>query len=260
MRIPPGEFLMGADDADMEARDNERPRHLVRISRPFDLGATEVTVGMFRAFVDETGYLTVAEVQGEGTIYNRQGGRFEKSKVYHWRNPGLPRPQGKDEPVVQIAWNDAVAFCDWLSFKEGRTYRLPTEAEWEYACRAREPAPWCWGDDPRLAPEYGWFRDRNGNTTHPVGLKRPNAFGLFDMHGNVAEWCLDVYGVYSGSRETDPIGAVSGPFRVVKGGACSGVELSRASSSARVGRKPVYSYFKYGFRLCRPVTETDKMR
>src|SRR5262249_24196357 len=135
--VSEGEFLMGSPDADPAAKAIEKPRHRVRISRPFYLGAHEVTVGQFRAFVAATGYRTEAESSGEGgSIYDRVHKRFEQISDCNWRNPGLPLAQGDDEPVVQVSWNDAMAFCRWLSERDHRSYRLPTEAEWEYACRA----------------------------------------------------------------------------------------------------------------------------
>src|SRR5262245_15716273 len=132
--IPAGEFLMGAPASDHDAGKDESPQHRVRISHPYSMGVYEVTVGQFRAFVAATGHRTAAEGEessgfdgGTRTFqYDRRG--------FHWRNPGWE--QTEDHPVLNVNWFDAVAFCEWLSRKEGRTYRLPTEAEWEYACRA----------------------------------------------------------------------------------------------------------------------------
>ena len=133
--IPAGEFLMGSPDSDKDAEDDEKPQHRVRITRPFYLGAHEVTRGQFRRFVDETGYRTEAEKNDAGGLgYDAQSKKLKQDRKFNWLNPGFE--QTDEHPVVNVSWNDSVAFAEWLSRKEGRTYRLPTEAEWEYACRA----------------------------------------------------------------------------------------------------------------------------
>jgi formylglycine-generating enzyme required for sulfatase activity len=257
--IPAGEFLMGAPDADPSAKPIEKPRHPVRISRPFYLGAHEVTVGQFRAFVAATGYVTEAESSGEGGfVYNSVAKRFEPHPEYNWRNPGLPLPQGDDEPVVQMSYNDAMAFCRWLSQTEHRSYRLPTEAEWEYGCRAGSTTRWCMGDDPAELDQFGWIRDQVGCTTHPVGGKRPNRFGLYDMHGNVWEWCFDKFAPYADTDQpvVDPQGTAPGRAQVLRGGACARAEIDRTRSASRLRRGASSRYTKYGFRVCSPVAET----
>jgi formylglycine-generating enzyme required for sulfatase activity len=109
---------------------------------------------------------------------------------------------------VHVCWLDAKAFCDWLSKKEGKAYRLPTEAEWEYACRAGSTGDFCFGDDEARLGEYAWYKANSDDTTHPVGQKKPNAWGLYDMHGNVVEWCQDWYdyAYYASSPAEDPKG------------------------------------------------------
>ena len=159
--IPAGEFLMGSPESDSDAPDEEKPQHKVRISKPFYLGVTEVTQEQYE------------RVMGENPS------RFK----------GDPQ-----RPVEKVSWEDAVAFCRKLSEKEGRTYRLPTEAEWEYACRAGSQTKWSFGDDDSALKEYAWYLDNADSTTHPVAQKKPNAWGLYDMHGNVWEWCQDWYG------------------------------------------------------------------
>ena len=114
-----------------------------------------------------------------------------------------------DEPVTQVTWNDAVRFCAWLSKKENLPYRLPTEAEWEYACRAGSPDRWSWGDDASRIGEFAWT-SLDATTPRPVAMKRPNAFDLFDMHGNVSEWCRDYYGAYRNRAAVDPPGPPTG--------------------------------------------------
>src|SRR5262249_1018949 len=131
--IRAGEFLMGSPDGDGD--DDEHPQHRVRITQPFYLGVHEVTRGQFRRFVDEAGYQTETAQDGkDGWGGKEEAKKFEQNRGYSWQNPGFE--QTDDHPVVNVSWNDVVAFAAWLSRKEGDTYRLPTEAEWEYACRA----------------------------------------------------------------------------------------------------------------------------
>ena len=147
-------------------------------------------------------------------------------------------------------------FCKKLSAREGNTYRLPTEAEWEYACRAGTETAWSFGDDEKELGDYAWYIENAGNIdqkfAHQVGLKEPNAFGLYDMHGNPWEWCHDYYGedYYKQSSEKDPTGPTSGSARVVRGG--SWVLSSRATRSAlRFSILPDDRYAYYGFRVVR---------
>ena len=211
------------------------PRHRVRLTKPFFLGATEVTVGAFRRFVDESGYRTDAEKDELGNVLDDNSYLVPKRGVT-WRSAGFP--QTDEHPVVQVSWNDAAAFCQWLSGKEGKTYRLPTEAEWEYACRAGAQTQWCNGDDPERSMEMGNFLDaaakaefphyaKNARSisdsyvfTAPAGQFRRNAFGLYDMHGNAWEWCADWYepGYYAKSPSDDPLGPDSGQARLFRGG------------------------------------------
>jgi formylglycine-generating enzyme required for sulfatase activity len=199
--IPAGEFLMGSPDSDEDAQDDEKPQHKVRIARPFYLGATEITQGQYRA------------VTGE--------------------NPSSFK--GSDDlPVENVSWDEAVAFCNKLSVRErlkpyyqfsgarsgGDGYRLPTEAEWEYACRAGTSTRFSFGDADTSLGEYAWFGGNSDGKTHPVGQKRPNAWGLFDVYGNVWEWCCDGYQAdyYGGSPAADPPGSSQAAGRVIRGG------------------------------------------
>ncbi|MEO2029662.1 MAG: formylglycine-generating enzyme family protein [Fuerstiella sp.] len=163
--------------------------------------------------------------------------------------------KGAQNPVENVSWDDAVEFCRKLSElpaekSAGYVYRLPTEAEWEYACRAGTTTAYSFGDSKSELGEYAWYRKNSGDTTHPVGGKPPNAWGLYDMHGNVLEWCQDWYEYYPSGSVTDPTGAASGPYRVYRGGSW----ISRSGycrSADRYGRAPDYRFSSGGFRVLR---------
>ncbi|MCA9028877.1 MAG: SUMF1/EgtB/PvdO family nonheme iron enzyme, partial [Planctomycetaceae bacterium] len=222
--IPAGDFLMGSLDSEEGHQDDESPQHRVRITKPFFMGIHEVTKGQFAQFVREADYRTEPELDGEGGYgWNETKGEFEgRDPKYTWKHTGFPYED--DHPVVNVTWNDAVAFCEWLSRKEGRACRLPTEAEWEYACRAGTTTLYQHGKDPEGLALVGNVADGTAKTkfsawntinardghifTAPVGKYRPNAFGLYDTVGNVWEWCSDWYGAdyYASSPERDPRG------------------------------------------------------
>jgi formylglycine-generating enzyme required for sulfatase activity len=157
--IPNGEFRMGSPDSDADARDSEKPARWVTISQPFYLGKYPVTQSQWQA------------VMGENQS------RFK----------------GDHLPVETVSWNDVQGFMQKLSEQEGRYYRLPTEAEWEYACRAGSTTRYSFSDDAAQLCEYAWYNGNAGDTPHPVGEKKPNTWGLYDMHGNVWEWVQDLY-------------------------------------------------------------------
>ncbi|HUE16647.1 MAG TPA: SUMF1/EgtB/PvdO family nonheme iron enzyme [Planctomycetaceae bacterium] len=219
--VPPGKFNMGSSDADAEASPDQKPLHQVSITRPFFLGTAEVTRGQFAAFVRATDYKTEAERDGKGGVAFDDSVRdWRQDTKYSWRNPGFD--QDDSHPVVNVSWNDATAFCDWLSRKEKKTYRLPTEAEWEYACRAGTETRYYSGDADvslRMIANLSGLED-GYRFTSPVGSLRANVFGLFDMSGNVVEWCRDFYGgdYYSKSPSEDPVGPASSFGRVCRGG------------------------------------------
>ena len=262
--IPAGEFEMGstpeeiAQAIERAKRFNhegavsrflsEGPRHRVRITKPFYLGAHEVTVGQFRKFVEESSYRTDAEEDGKGgSGLNSATGKWEQKPEYTWRNPWFT--QTDDQPVVNVSWNDAVAFCEWLSRKE-KTYRLPTEAQWEYACRAGSSTRHRFGGDDGSLGEYTWYYVNSDGKTHAVGEKKPNAWGLYDMHGNVREWCADWHAAdyYAGSPSIDPTGPTSGLFRVDRGGSWNYV-LMGCRSAVRRGCLPDFRSRNLGFRV-----------
>jgi formylglycine-generating enzyme required for sulfatase activity len=189
----------------------------VTITRPFWIGVHEVTLGQFRAFVADTGYQTEAERDGRGAA-GRAGGKWETRPEYSWRHVGYERPD--DEPVVNVTWDDAAAFCEWLSKKEGQRYRLPTETEWEYAARAGTETPFYWGEDEGRMDRYVWHAGNSRGGPHAVGRREPNAFGLHDACGNVYEYCLDRYAPrpYAAGPAVDPFVPPAGDLRVVRGG------------------------------------------
>ena len=216
--IPSGEFMMGSPEDDPDKEPNETPQHRVRITRPFYLGVHEVTQAQYE------------KVMGENPA------RFE--------GPALP--------VIMVSWNDATAFCAKLSKTDARfDYRLPTEAEWEYACRAGTTTRYSCGDE--LDPQYAWFGGAGGNgdeKTHPVGQKRPNGWGLYDMHGNVWEWCQDWWdaGYYANLPSDDPAGPPRGSFRVLRGGGWVGLP-GYCRSASRGRSAPGNRYDFLGFRV-----------
>ncbi len=265
--IPPGEFLMGSSDqqiaaalkeaeevkADQGAKDriqkSERPQHRVILTKPLRIGTTEVTIGQFRKFVEAAKYVTEAEQYGFGDsaekVLTDKITTIQKQR--NWRNPGYAVTE--DLPVTQITWNDATAYCKWLSAQEKTTYRLPSEAEWEYACRAGTTTQYSFGDDANLLEQFGWFYKNAGGKSHPVGTKSANAFGLRDMHGNLYEWCHDVYDEkwYERPATSDPRGPISGANRVIRGGTWP-YPASYCRSAARYFNTPSSRSAYYGFR------------
>lgn len=149
-----------------------------------------------------------------------------------------------------MSWNDAAAFGRWLSKKEGKPYRLPTEAEWELACRAGSQTRYCFGDDPKDLSQYDWVAENSDGRTHPVGQKKSNAWGLFDMQGSVLEWCSDWWALYSAASSDDPAGPDAGSFRVLRGGCWNGTS-AQANSARRGGGGPATAGNNVGFRIVR---------
>ena len=170
--IPPGTFVMGSPSS-LDAAAAEKPAHRVQISRAFYLAAHEITVGNFRAFVNATGYKTEAEQQQKGYGWDRTQGKFVAGPAYSWQHVPLEDAgwvQGENHPVINVSWNDAIAFCRWLSQKEGKSYRLPTEAEWEYSCRAGTTSRYYVGDS--LSTAQANFGRKAGGPL-PVGTLSP---------------------------------------------------------------------------------------
>jgi len=292
VKIPAGEFLMGSEESpESMARDypqlprerfellkDEGPVHRVRITKAFWMGRHEVTVGQFRRFLQASGYVPESEADGTGgygwradydPATTRRGDAFEgRDKRYSWRNPGFQ--QGDDHPVVNITWNDAQALADWLSKTEGRRYRLPTEAEWEYAARAGTRSRYHSGDDPasllkaanifdadsaRHWPHWQVMALKGSDGyafTAPVGRFAPNAWGLHDMHGNAWEWVSDWHDddYYKQSPVDDPQGPPDGGVKVRRGGSWH-TWAFYARASYRNWNAPDTRYTLVGMRLVR---------
>jgi formylglycine-generating enzyme required for sulfatase activity len=288
--VPSGEFMMGSKESAEETAkffnkyfgddiskadvfEEEHPQHRVRITKPFYLGTYHVTRGQFRKFVADSGYKTYTEERDGASGWNPHRKAFDFGKKYSWRNAGFE--QTDEHPVVNVTWDDAVAFCEWLSQKEDKTYRLPTEAEWEYACRAGTTTRYYSGDDPETLAKVGNVADAAAKAkfpdskytlkasdgyvfTSPVGVFQPNAFGLYDMHGNAAQWCRDNADIkfYAVSPTDDPTGPDFPPGpHITRGG--SWYDSPEDARSAC--RKPLREYtgtdfhcdFTLGFRVAR---------
>jgi sulfatase modifying factor 1 len=263
--IPVGEFLMGSPEADEDHIDEEQ-QHRVRITAPFHMGAHEVTVGQFRAFVEETHFQTEGEKDGKGGWgWNEEQRNWKGGPQYTWKNPGFP--QSDEHPVGNVSWNDAQAFCRWLSQKESRTYRLPTEAEWEYSCRAGSTSRFHSGNfdkdmlragnmsdaahRTKTGGDYGLAEDDGHAFTSPRGKFAPNAWGLCDMHGNVAEWCQDGFdkNFYRNSPVDNPENKNTSETRVVRGGSYN-VYKARYCRAAHRADNPANTRFSgQGFRV-----------
>jgi len=273
--IPAGKFPMGSRFSPEEtarkygqtakAFGDEHPRREVTITRPFYMAAHEVTYGQFSAFVGATGYRTQTDRDGWGV--GLRGQFWIKMMRASWRGPGFR--QTNRHPVVLVSWDDATAFCKWLSGRTGRRVALPTEAQWEYACRAGRATAYQWGDDPEGGRAWcnGYtpsmeipflnmrVHRRKGSDgrifTALAGAYKKNAFGLCDMHGNVWEWCADYYaGTYysAGGNTVDPSGPMTGAGRVVRGGAWSAA-LADCRSANRSCRPAHRCVTDCGFRV-----------
>lgn len=258
--IPAGTFRMGqlVDDEALRsalglpaaARPGAAPDPVrtTTLTRSFRMSRVEVTQAWFAAFVVEAGHMTDAERLGSSLAWNGTG--FDRVPGLSWQRPGLE--VAPSAPVVHVSWNDAVAFCAWLARRTQRVVRLPTEAEWEYACAAGTDTLFSCGDDPAVLEEHAWFHG-NAQGPRPVGTKRANPWGLHDLHGNVWEWCLDVHAPIRPEPATDPRGPAAGPTRILRGGSWINGPVS-LRSAFRPHEPPTLAEPHIGFRL---VVEDD---
>lgn len=210
--IPAGEFMMGSP-SDETGRHDDEVQHKVRITRAYYLAVTEVTQGQWKM------------VMGASP----------------WSRRPFPK-DGESLPATHVNWDDAMEFCKRLSEKEGKRYRLPSEAEWEYACRSGSTSAYCFAANPDQLREHAWFIENADphfslRSVRPVGSLKPNSFGLYDMYGNTGEWCSDWYGEYGDSAVTDPMGPLSGSQRVVRSSPILS-EAARCRSAARNATSP----------------------
>ncbi|MBC7816031.1 MAG: formylglycine-generating enzyme family protein, partial [Planctomycetaceae bacterium] len=244
--IPPGEFMMGSTDDDAAAQPIEKPQHKVRLTQPILMGVHEVTVGQFRTFIEATGYKTEAEASEMGADYfDSKQRKLIRSPDFTWAKP--PFEQSADDPVCCVTWIDAQKFCEWLSREDGRTYVLPTEAQWEFACRAGTSTRTSFGDKPGFTKTKANAFFQLGRTC-AVGSYAPNAFGLYDMCGNVYEWCQDDLRTYGSESAIDPTGPVQNPPKRANRGGGYSSNIDKAGSPARNAAVPTSAYAANGFR------------
>lgn len=274
--VPAGSVQNGSCEEEIDRKPGERLRVKATIEKPFALAKTEVTLGQFRAFMEETNYQSVVGTfQGKPLV----GCNFFDGKSYgyiaahSWENPGYP--QREDAPVVCVSWSDAKAYAEWLSNKTGRKYRIPSTVEFEYASRGGRDTPWFWGTNSEEACQYANIGDRSFSRQFPnrpsfpcddgyvytaaVARFEPNPFGLYDMIGNAWEWTNDCFHTDLSRSPVDgssweAAGGGDCNFRTPKGGSwISGIGWSRAAVRSRDGAH--YKSFMLGFRLA---AEVDK--
>jgi formylglycine-generating enzyme required for sulfatase activity len=274
--IPGGSFLMGSPATEPKRSNDEGPMHEVKI-RPFWMGKAEVTWNEFDLFAFSKALPKPPEPDSQSTTTADAVSR--PTPPYADPTFGL----GHDnQPVISITHHAAMEYCRWLSAKTGKIYRLPTEAEWEYACRAGSKTAYSFGDDPAQLKDYAWYLDNADGKSHPVAQKKPNPWGLYDMHGNVAEWCLDHYD--AGFYSTFPANSIT-PWpvllptekrypHVVRGGSWDD-EAVRCRSAARRASEEDWSMLDpqqpksiwwhtnaimIGFRVVHPFEEQDNLK
>jgi formylglycine-generating enzyme required for sulfatase activity len=276
--IPGGEFVMGSPPTEKSRQADEDPAHPV-VVRPFWMGKCEVTWDEYDIWWEKHRGNKEQQMKAE-----RMGDQKQIDAVSRPTPPYADETFGHERethPVLAITHHAAMEYCHWLSEKTGKTYRLPTEAEWEYAARAGSKAAYFFGDDPKRLGDYAWYAANADDTTHKVGSKKPNPWGLCDMYGNVAEWCLDAYRKDYGQVPTArpslwPV-VLPGPERwghVVRGGSWADEAPALRSAARRISEK---SWIRQdpqrpqsiwwltdadfvGFRVVRPVDEQENLR
>jgi formylglycine-generating enzyme required for sulfatase activity len=264
--LPPGQFLMGSPAAETDRQSDESPQHWVSIMKPYAMTRCEITRGQFRRFVQEEHYQTIAEKIGGCYVYDPKSKQWNPDKKAYWDNPGFP--QDDTHPVVCIAWQDAREYANWLSRRTGAAYRLPTEAEWEYAARAGTVSSYYWGSDSEQGCQFANLGDaeltkldgdkRNAQCsdgfryTAPVASYRPNHFGLYDMAGNVWEWVADCWhDNYQGApSDGSAWEGAADCNRGVRGGSWYYVPQD-LRSAYRIWFRPNEAFSLLGFRLAR---------
>ncbi len=263
VKIPAGTFKMGSLDSELNHQDNET-LHEVTLTRTFYMGKYEVTKAQFTAFLNAVGVAGVNEYESAKHTVSGYGEQplFTVSE-YGWTpvwdadsdkwvsQSNTPETQPDDAPMIQVTWYGAKAYADWVGGA------LPTEAQWEYACRAGSETIYSYGDD--ADEDYMWYTTNSGSQTHKVGEKQPNAWGLYDMHGNVFEWCLDQWDYSNNYQTADTEGAAisdplvtTGSNRVLRGGSWF-YSAAACRSASRIGSLPNNGGDYFGFRVVFPV-------
>jgi formylglycine-generating enzyme len=243
-----GSFQMGSD----EGHSDEKPVHSVILSS-FSIGKYEITLEQFKAFIDDVTYKTDADKLGWSNTHN--GSSWDKKNGVNWRHDvgGNIRSQSEyNHPVIHVSWNDAVAYSQWLSRKTGKNYRLPTEAEWEFAARGGNNSNSSKYSGSNTIENVAWYGSNSGNNTHFIATKQANDLDIYDMNGNVWEWCSDWYdgSYYKKSLPQNPKGASSGSSRVLRGGSWSDRDTG-CRVADRYDNEPVTRSYNLGFRVCR---------
>lgn len=269
--IPLGTFMMGSPANERERAGNEGPQFQVRLSRGFAMSQTEITVGQFRQFINATGYVTSAQQAGRATVYDESTGSLGEKAGVNWQNDHLGERAGNDLPVIHVSWNDAKAYVDWLARETGQRYRLPTEAEYEYALRAGGQTAYPWGnsvDPPGVVGNLTGDGDRSNTRRNwsnafnnysdghwgpaPVRSYEPNAFGLYNMIGNTSEWVEDCWHDNYQRAPTDGSAWVNpGCARRVIRGASWASAPSQVRSAFRLSAQPGSTNPRLGFRVVR---------
>jgi formylglycine-generating enzyme required for sulfatase activity len=237
VKIKKGSFMMGSDEY-----SDEQPIHKVIIDYDFEIGKYPVTIAEYRHFAKEHPE-HLPEWAEEGSDYHIETGNDE-----HYKKMNL----SDNVPIMGVSWENATAYTEWLSDKTGLYYRLPSEAEWEYVCRAGTDTRWSFGDDEEELKYYAWYDDNSHGKTHIVGEKKPNPWGVFDMHGNVWEWCIDDY---ADNYKKTPIDGSAykneqADSKVLRGGSWNSVAINSRSSYRGWGYPGIRSN-NVGFRLLR---------